>query len=200
MWRGSSAGFGSYSASQYSVLVGIGRPQSKHPMSEGNAMNISDVMDPADARNILLNAESDDVSRLDVRSVIVAGLSLDQELTRVARELESLRARTRSLRSADTLTTQVEGHPLVEGRDGGGPRHYLAGRPVHAGNPLYLLTLLGWMAARYEWGYRPGTPCKLYVRLPGARNAMEIRYVDDALLAWPDQINSVGENSRRSPG
>lgn len=154
-------------------------------------MNIGDVMDPADARNLLLDAESDDHSGLDVRSVIIAGLSLDQELRRVMHECESLRARTRRTGSANTLATQVGGHPLVEGRDAGGPRHYLAGRPVHAGHGLYLLTQLGWASGRYEWGYQPGTQGKFYVRLPGANDLVAVHIPDGARLAWPDELNGV---------
>lgn len=161
-------------------------------------MNTRELMDPAEARNVLLNAGSEDLARVDVRSVIIAGLSLDQEIRRMTSELESLRARTRSIGSANGFAAQVEGHSLVEGRDAGGLRHYLAERPVHAGDMLYLLTQLGWMPARYEWGYRTGTQCKLYVRLPGVHDAVAIHVLHGARLAWPDEINRLCENSRGS--
>jgi hypothetical protein len=39
---------------------------------------------------------------------------------------------------------------LVIGDDGAGPRHYLTGRAVHAGNNLEMLTETGWQPVRYE--------------------------------------------------
>lgn len=39
---------------------------------------------------------------------------------------------------------------LVIGDDGAGPRHYLMGKAVHAGNSLEMLTDAGWQLVRYE--------------------------------------------------
>ncbi len=40
------------------------------------------------------------------------------------------------------------GHRLEEGTDAGGRRDFLAGRPVHAGETLSLLTCVGWYTAQ----------------------------------------------------
>jgi hypothetical protein len=46
--------------------------------------------------------------------------------------------------------TLIEGRQVEDGADGGGSRDFLAGRPVHAGETLYLLTSLGWYPVRYD--------------------------------------------------
>ena len=151
-------------------------------------MDTCDLMDPFDARNVLRSAELDDTDQIDVRGVIAAGLSLNHEVHRLTRELELMLARTRSDGSENAVTTRVEGGPLVEDRDSGGLRHFLSGRPVHAGDGLYLLTQLGWMPGRYEWGFRAGTPCNIYFSLPGVHEATAVQIPSGAQLAWPDEI------------
>lgn len=48
----------------------------------------------------------------------------------------------------------TQGHELTLGRDGGGPRHFLDGQPVHAGAALDLLMPSGkWLPVRYESAY-----------------------------------------------
>jgi hypothetical protein len=38
-------------------------------------------------------------------------------------------------------------------RESGDFRHYLAGKPIHAGQILEIKTELGWLLVRYEWSY-----------------------------------------------
>ena len=80
--------------------------------------------------------------------------------------------------------SNVVGFPLVEGRSSGGPRHYLDGVPVHAGSGMYLLTELGWMPGRYEWGYEAGTPGRFYFALPGSDYQVSVAIPPGAQLAW----------------
>ena len=48
---------------------------------------------------------------------------------------------------------------LVLGRSDGGPRHFLNGLPVHAGDGLQLLLAGGtWLPIRYEWGWDDKPP------------------------------------------
>jgi hypothetical protein len=65
-----------------------------------------------------------------------------------SREIERERARRYAL--ARESVRLVEGHRPEEGTDSGGRRDFLAGRAVHAGQMLYLLTYAGWHAVRYE--------------------------------------------------
>jgi hypothetical protein len=54
------------------------------------------------------------------------------------------------------------------------------------------------MPARYEWSYQPGTEYKFYVRLSGVHDAAAIHVLHGARLAWPDEVNRLCEDSRRS--
>ncbi len=141
------------------------------------------------ARDVLMSAGRENPAEVDILSVISAGLSLSREVGRLSRELECQCASRRNDAASNPPGAPVAGHQLLEDRDRGGPRHFLAERAVHAGDVVYLLTQLGWMPARYEWGYRPGTQCQLYVRLPGADNATAVQMPHGARLAWPDEIN-----------
>jgi hypothetical protein len=59
---------------------------------------------------------------------------------------------------------------LIEAADAGGRRHYLDGRPVHAGTTLELLLPDGdWLTGHYEWGYVAGEAPTLHVALGGPR-------------------------------
>ena len=60
---------------------------------------------------------------------------------------------------------------LRDEREYGGWRHYLDGKPVHAGTLLELQIGRfelgpGWLWGRYEWGFDPGRAPMLVVRLP----------------------------------
>lgn len=75
----------------------------------------------------------------------------------------------------------TEGRRLVERRESGGLRHYLDGKPVHAGSMLELLEPDGsWLLGRYEWSFCRGDEPSFYLgvgqmRMLGA----------DARLRWP---------------
>jgi len=81
--------------------------------------------------------------------------------------------------------------PLTLGRDQGGLRHFLDGKPVAAGTPLELLMPDAlWMPVRYEsnlWGKEP--EARLYFRPGGhARNESAEAYIvpsDVCFLRWP---------------
>lgn len=92
----------------------------------------------------------------------VIALAAALEEARLARACD---AAARSHRPADAAET---GEPLRLGEDHGGPRHFLGGEPVHAGEPLLLLTADGWLRVRYEWSFRPAAEPLGYVTLPGA--------------------------------
>src|SRR5574338_414961 len=79
------------------------------------------------------------------------------------------------------------GSPLKEGSDGGGRRDFLAGRGVHAGETLYLLTYSGWHPVRYESTMPRYVPV-LYVPLPGVREDVVIPVPREARFAWPEEL------------
>lgn len=58
--------------------------------------------------------------------------------------------------------------PLELVREPSGLRHYLHGRPVHAGTGLELRLAGAWVRVRYEWSFREGEPVLLYLPLGGA--------------------------------
>jgi hypothetical protein len=75
----------------------------------------------------------------------------------------------------------------------GEPRHYLAGRAVHAGEGVYLLTPLGWLGGRYESSRdRDGELVGwFYFSLPGCGWRDFSIPVEPAMrLAWPDEEKS----------
>jgi hypothetical protein len=120
----------------------------------------------------------------DLRELAVAAKRLVRELGAQAQELERERARHRSWSRQASL---VDGMPLQEGTDAGGWRELLAGRPVHAGNTLYLLTSLGWYPVRYETNV-PRKNSFLYLSLPGVREDIAILVPRDACFAWRDEL------------
>ncbi len=128
----------------------------------------------------------------NMRRLAIAAQQLVQEIYALRAELERERARSRDL--ARPERPRAEGHPLRDGKDSGGRRHWLGGRPVHAGQPLYLLTLLGWYAVRYE-SNMPKGPALLYFDLPGAREESVVAIPDGdsgVRLAWPDELRRPG--------
>jgi hypothetical protein len=81
--------------------------------------------------------------------------------------------------------TPREGTRLVLGDDGGGPRYFLDGQPVHAGTLLELLEPDGtWMLGRYEWSRRRGE-CP---RFCYDNNTPPVMLGVDARLRWPTAI------------
>jgi len=66
-------------------------------------------------------------------------------------------------------------------RESGGLRHYLAGRPVHAGSILEVRGLYGpWKGARYEWTFRESE--RPYLVMP--EGTRDITPADE--LRWPE--------------
>jgi len=83
---------------------------------------------------------------------------------------------------------------LIEAADAGGRRHFLDGRPVHAGTTLELLLADGhWMTGRYEWSFAAGEPPTLHVMLGGPAEAerqgelpvVSFTVPPRAVLRWP---------------
>lgn len=121
----------------------------------------------------------------DVRELATAARQLVRHVAEQSSELERERARRRSLARGETCVP--DGNPLEEGTDGGGRRHFLAGRPVHAGEALFLLTCAGWHPVRYE-SNSPAKEPVLYLPLPGVSQDAVIAVPRDACLAWPSEL------------
>ena len=85
---------------------------------------------------------------------------------------------------------------LILARTDGGQRHFLDGRPVHAGARLELLLDDGrWVSVRYEWSWQPDEPPRAYLALgvpTPARAITDAPVVSFALpapaiLRWPSR-------------
>ena len=133
--------------------------------------------------NVIAEFVGDDCDP-DLRELAFAARRLVREVAEQARELERERARHRS---GSRQASLVDGMPLQERTDAGGWREFLAGRPVHAGDTLYLLTSLGWHSVRYETNV-PRKNSFLYLSLPGVPEDIAIRVPGDARFAWPDEL------------
>jgi hypothetical protein len=147
---------------------------------------MDDKMTIGDALNIA-NVASDclaDHGDQDVRELAIAARRLVSHIAEQSRELEREQARCRSLARGNAL--RVEGDRLEEGTDVGGRRDFLAGRAVHAGQGLCLLTCLGWQPVRYE-SNMPHQPV-LYMPLPGVQQDVVIAVPREARFAWPEGL------------
>lgn len=114
-----------------------------------------DSLTVSDAANMLRHAQETAPALVDVSEVLSAGLALLAHMQVMERELERALARAPGLHTGTGQDqVSVEGHALVEREQAGGPRHFLADRPVHAGTGLCLLTYRGWYEGRYEWSFR----------------------------------------------
>lgn len=100
----------------------------------------------------------------EVRELAVAARRLARKVEEQSLELERERARRKGRGSPPAGV--LDGAPLIDGQDYGGRRDFLAGRPVHAGEGLLLLTCAGWHPVRYESNVAGGEPV-LYLPLPG---------------------------------
>jgi hypothetical protein len=120
--------------------------------------------------------------RADVHQLVLAARRLVREQ---AAELERERARGRG--QATREAPPAEGGPVREGLDGGGWREFLAGRPIHAGDTLYLLTTLGWHVVRYESDV-PRRRSFVYLSLPGVVDDVVVPVPREARFAWPDEL------------
>jgi hypothetical protein len=82
---------------------------------------------------------------------------------------------------------------LIEAADGGGRRHFLDGRPVHAGATLELLMPdEQWLRGRYEWSYAGGEPPTFYIVLGGPAEAQRQDVVPDVSFALPPRACCAG--------
>jgi hypothetical protein len=121
-------------------------------------------------------------------SLIRAGQCLLRELQRHEREDELRLARSGMSERARISEVEADGHALLLGEDAGGARHFLGGKPVHAGAHLFVLSSIGWMAGRYEWSYGVDQPGRLYVPFPGAHESVALRIDSGMRLAWPEEL------------
>ena len=124
----------------------------------------------------------------DVRKLLSAATSLVTHVQAQAAELERERARRHGTGLREAATP--EGYHLEEGRDGGGRRDFLAGRGLHAGETLYLLTYCGWHPVRYESNIPRAQPC-LYFPLPGVREDIVFWVPREARFVWPEELRQV---------
>jgi len=146
-----------------------------------------DEMTIEDATNVV-NVLSDVLAcdaNVDARELATAARRLVRRISEQSSELERERARRRSLARGDVRVP--DGNPLKEGTDGGGRRDFLAGRPVHAGEALFLLTCAGWHPVRYESNFPAREPV-LYLPLPGVWQDVVIAVPRHARLAWPEEL------------
>jgi hypothetical protein len=92
------------------------------------------------------------------------------------------------------MVTPPTSTTLQEGRDGGGPRHFLDGSAVHAGTGLELLLTDGrWLPVGYEWSFIPGRWPTAHVAIGGPWEAIRqsgpvvsMELPPDAVLRWPE--------------
>lgn len=151
-----------------------------HEMTIDDAVNIANVASSCLAR------EADE----GVRELATAAKRLVQYIVEQSRDLERERARRQALSARDVSFT--EGHRLLEGTDGGGRRDFLAGRAVHAGQTLHLLTWAGWHPVRYESDMPHKAPV-LNLSLPGVHEEVVIAVPRDARFAWPEDGRRASE-------
>jgi hypothetical protein len=75
---------------------------------------------------------------------------------------------------------------LILGRSDGGPRHYLDGKPVHAGDTLELLTdSEDWLPVRYEWDWNVEHAPRAYFNLGLPAPARGVTEPPDVSVALP---------------
>jgi hypothetical protein len=147
-------------------------------------MTINDAANIVNVANDCLAHDVDD----DVRELAIAAKRLVSHIAEQSCEMERERARRRS--QAEVQVRLVDGHRLEEGTDGGGRRDFLAGRAVHAGETLYLLTWIGWYLVRYE-SNMPRKTSVLYLSLPGVQDDVVIAVPRDACFAWPEELGRM---------
>jgi hypothetical protein len=121
----------------------------------------------------------------DVRRLVSAASWLVTHVREQVAELEREQARRQGFGHHEA--TPLEGHRLENGADGGGRRDFLAGRGVHAGETLYLLTYRGWHAVRYESNMPHSQSC-LYFPLPGVREDIVFWVPREARFVWPEEL------------
>jgi hypothetical protein len=150
------------------------------------------IDDALNTVRVLGDERAHDADR-DIANLARAAKRLGLHLEEQSRELERERARRHGLGSRDARV--LDGHLITTGSDGGGRRDFLAGRGVHAGEGLYLLTYAGWHPVRYESNMPRNEPL-LYVPLPGVREDIVLCVPRDARFAWPEDLGSHSETIR----
>lgn len=121
----------------------------------------------------------------ELGKLVSAATRLVSHVQEQASELERERARRQGIGHREG--TRPEGLRLENGVDGGGRRDFLAGRGVHAGETLYLLTYSGWHPVRYESNMPRNEPC-LYLPLPGVREDVVFWVPREARFVWPEEL------------
>jgi hypothetical protein len=144
-------------------------------MTVEDAINVVHVLE----RDLASNGDE------DLRKLVSAATSLVSHVQEQAAELERERARRQGIGHREAMT--LEGRRLESGADGGGRRDFLAGRGVHAGETLYLLTYSGWHPVRYESNMPRNEPC-LYLPLPGVREDVVFWVPHEARFVWPEEL------------
>ena len=147
-------------------------------------MTVEDAMNVVHVLGRELASDGND----DMRKLVSAATSLVSHVHEQAAELERVRARRHGIGHHEA--TAAEGHRLENGVDGGGRRDFLAGRGVHAGETLYLLTFCGWHPVRYESNMPRNEPC-LYLPLPGVREDVVFWVPREARFACPEELQRV---------
>jgi hypothetical protein len=143
-------------------------------------LTVDDAINVANVAEACLPADAD----RDHRQLVAAAGRLVRHIATQREELERERARRYGLAQP---AAHAEGHRLVDGHDAGGRRDVLNGRPVHAGQGLYLLTARGWLPVRYE---STGNGAVLYLELPGTAREVVFAVPRDAALVWPDELTA----------
>lgn len=94
---------------------------------------------------------------------------------------------------------RAEGVYLRLGDDGGGPRHFLAGRAVHCGDMLEMAVAGQWVPVRYEGKLCHAPAMFLRYAAPGANAGPQVmvQYPETTLLRWPTRC---GVDSSRNGG
>jgi hypothetical protein len=149
-----------------------------------------DNMTVDDAINVVhvLGCDLEADGNEDVRKLVSAATWLVSHVQEQAVELERERARRQWIGHREAMT--LEGRRLENGEDVGGRRDFLAGRGVHAGETLYLLTYSGWHPVRYESNMPRNEPC-LYLPLPGVREDVVFWVPREARFVWPEELRQV---------
>jgi hypothetical protein len=144
-------------------------------------MSVDDAINVARVVGDLRSGDPDG----EVRELAVAARRLARQVDEQSLELERERARRRGFGNLDARLAQ--GSPFSSGVDAGGRRDFVNGRPVHAGDALFLLTCAGWHPVRYESNF-PARQSVLYLPLPGVWQDVVIGVPCDARLAWPEEL------------
>ena len=147
-------------------------------------MTIDDAVNIVNVANDCLAHDADD----DLRHLAIAAKRLVSHIAEQSCEMERERARRRS--QAEGQVRLVDSHRLEEETDGGGRRDFLAGRSVHAGETLYLLTCIGWYPVRYE-SNMPRKISLLYLPLPGVQEEVVIAVPREARFACPEELGRM---------